>query len=141
MGFRSVFEKTLTDLTGWKSALWMIPLMAVFMVGSVWMACAERQASLQMRTYFTTSQLLLLAYFVLSGFFIAMLVSSSAAGFVAKEEDDGTLLIWPASRSGAGTYSWGNWPPCWPGRYCWRPSSSFCWHWGRAWFFIWKKPP
>ncbi len=93
MGFRCVFEKTLIDLTGWKSALLVIPLTAAFMVGSVWVACAEDQASLQMRTYFTTSQLLLLAYFVLSGFFVAMLVSSSAAGFVAKEEDDGTLLI------------------------------------------------
>jgi ABC-2 type transport system permease protein len=93
MGFRSVFEKTLTDLTGWKSALWMIPLMTLFMVGNVWMACTERQASLQMQTYFTTSQLLLVAYFILSGFFIAMLVSATAAGFVAKEESDGTLLI------------------------------------------------
>jgi ABC-type transport system involved in multi-copper enzyme maturation permease subunit len=93
MGFRSVFEKTLTDLTGWKSALWMIPLMTLFMVGNVWMACFEQQASLQMRTYFTTSQLLLLSYFLLSGFFIAMLVSASAAGFIAKEENDGTLLL------------------------------------------------
>ena len=93
MGFRSVFEKTLTDLTGWKSAVWMIPLVTLFMVGSVWMACTEQQASLQMRTYFTTSQLLLLAYFILSGFFIAMLVSASAAGFIAKEENDGTLLL------------------------------------------------
>ncbi|MDM7998491.1 MAG: ABC transporter permease subunit [Dehalococcoidia bacterium] len=93
MAFRSVFEKTFTDLTGWKSALWMIPLMTLFMVGSVWMACTEPQASLQMRIYFTTSQLLLLGYYVLSGFFICLLVSASAAGFIAKEENDGTLLI------------------------------------------------
>lgn len=93
MGFRSVFEKTLTDLSGWKSALLMFPLMTLFMVGSVALACTEPQVSLQMRTYFTTSQLLLLAYFILSGFFISLLVSASAAGFIAREENDGTLLL------------------------------------------------
>ncbi|MDM7911617.1 MAG: hypothetical protein QUS09_00810, partial [Methanotrichaceae archaeon] len=74
MGFRCVFEKTLIDLTGWKSALLIIPVVTVFMVGSVSMACAEGQSSLQMRTYFTTSQLLFVAYFALSGFFTSMLV-------------------------------------------------------------------
>jgi ABC-type transport system involved in multi-copper enzyme maturation permease subunit len=93
MGFRSVFEKTLTDLTGWKSAVLMFPLVTLFMVLFVLMSCGEQQVSLQMRTYFTTSQLLLLSYFILSGFFIAILVSASAAGFVAKEENDGTLLL------------------------------------------------
>lgn len=93
MGFRCVFEKTLTDLTGWKTTLLTVLVVTVFMVGSVWMACGEDQASLQMRTYFTTSQLLLLAYFILSGFFIAMLVSCGAAESVAKEENDGTLLV------------------------------------------------
>ncbi len=93
MGLRSVFEKTLTDLTGWKSALLMFPLVTLFMVGTVWMSCMSPQVSLQMRTYFTTSQLLLLAYFILSGFFISLLVSASAAGFIARVENDGTLLI------------------------------------------------
>jgi len=93
MGFRSVFEKTLTDLTGWKSAMWMIPIVPLIMAAFVWMSCTEQQVSLQMRIYFTISQFLLLAYFMLSGFFISLLVSASAAGFVAKEENDGTLLV------------------------------------------------
>ncbi len=93
MGFRCVFEKTLIDLTAWKSALLIVPLVTIFMVGGVSMACSEGQSSLQMRTYFTTSQLLLVAYFALSGFLTSMLISCSAAGFVAKEENDGTLLI------------------------------------------------
>lgn len=93
MGFLCVFEKTLIDLTRWKSALLVITAVTVFMVGSVFVACEEEQASLQMRTYFATSQVLLLAYYVLAGFFIAMLVSSTAARFIAEEENDGTLLI------------------------------------------------
>ena len=63
------------------------------MVGSVFIACEEEQVSLEMRTYFATSQLLLLAYFILAGFLIAMLVSSTAARFIAEEEISGTLLI------------------------------------------------
>ncbi len=71
----------------------MIMVATVFMVGSVFIACEEEQVSLEMRTYFATSQLLLLAYFILAGFLIAMLVSSTAARFIAEEEISGTLLI------------------------------------------------
>ncbi len=93
MSFRCVFEKTFTELTGWRSALLVIPVGTALMVGSVFLACTEQQASLQMWTYFITSQFLLLSYFVLAGFFTAMLVSSTAARFVAEEENDGTLLV------------------------------------------------
>jgi ABC-type transport system involved in multi-copper enzyme maturation permease subunit len=94
MGFRSVFWKTLTDLTGWKTLLlFAVPLVTLMaMVPAYFIFDAGNQTH-QAATHNATNLFLLISFLWIAGFFLAFLVAANAAGFVAKEESDGTLLL------------------------------------------------
>ena len=94
MGFRSVFWKTLTDLTGWKTlVLFTIPLVTLMAVlPSYFMFHAGYQTH-QAAIHNAVNQFLSVSFLWIAGFFLAFLVAANAAGFVAKEESDGTLLL------------------------------------------------
>lgn len=94
MGFRSVFWKTLTDLTGWKTLfLFAIPLVTLMAVlPSHFMFHAGYQTH-QAAIDNAVNQFLAVSFLWIAGFFLAFLVAANAAGFVAKEESDGTLLL------------------------------------------------
>lgn len=94
MGFRSVFWKTLTDLTGWKTLLlFAIPLVTLMAVLPTYFMFRTEYQTHQAAIHNATNQFLAVSFLWISGFFLAFLVVANAAGFVAKEESDGTLLL------------------------------------------------
>jgi ABC-type transport system involved in multi-copper enzyme maturation permease subunit len=94
MGFRSVFWKTLTDLTGWKTLLlFAIPLVALMAVLPTYFMYHATYQTHDAAIHNATNQFLAVSFLWIAGFFLAFLVSANAAGFVAKEESDGTLLL------------------------------------------------
>jgi ABC-type transport system involved in multi-copper enzyme maturation permease subunit len=94
MGFRSVFWKTLTDLTGWKTLLlFAIPLVTLMAVLPTCFMFHTGSQTHQAAIDNATNQFLAVSFLWIAGFFLAFLVAANAAGFVAKEESDGTLLL------------------------------------------------
>jgi ABC-type transport system involved in multi-copper enzyme maturation permease subunit len=94
MGFRSVFWKTLTDLTGWKTLLlFAIPLVTLMAVLPTYFMFHTGSQTHQAAIHNATNQFLAVSFLWIAGFFLAFLVAANAAGFVAKEESDGTLLL------------------------------------------------
>lgn len=94
MGFRSVFWKTFTDLTGWKTLfLFAIPLVAlVAVVPTCFMLHTENQTH-RAAIDNVTNHFLAVSFLWTAGFFLAFLTAANAASFVAREEGDGTLLL------------------------------------------------
>lgn len=94
MGFRSVFWKTFTDLTGWKTLLlFAIPLVALTaVVPTCFMLHTENQTH-QAAIDNVTNHFLAVSFLWTAGFFLAFLAAANAASFVAREESDGTLLL------------------------------------------------
>jgi ABC-type transport system involved in multi-copper enzyme maturation permease subunit len=94
MGFRSVFWKTLTDLTGWKTLLlFAIPLVTLMAVLPTYFMFRTEYQTHQAAIHNATNQFLAVSFLWIAGFFLAFLVAANAAGFVAKEESEGTLLL------------------------------------------------
>lgn len=94
MGFRSVFWKTLTDLTGWKTLLlFAVPLVTLMAVLPTYFMFHTGDQTHEAAIHNATNQFLAVSFLWISGFFLAFLVAANAAGFVAKEESDGTLLL------------------------------------------------
>ena len=94
MGFRSVFWKTLTDLTGWKTLLlFAIPLVTLMAVLPTYFMFHATYQTHEAAIDNATNQFLAVSFLWIAGFFLAFLVAANAAGFVAREESDGTLLL------------------------------------------------
>jgi ABC-type transport system involved in multi-copper enzyme maturation permease subunit len=94
MGFRSVFWKTLTDLTGWKTLLlFAVPLVALMAVLPTYFMFHTGSQTHQAAIHNASNQFLAVSFLWTAGFFLAFLAAANAAGFVAKEESDGTLLL------------------------------------------------
>ncbi|MDY6833310.1 MAG: ABC transporter permease [Chloroflexota bacterium] len=93
LGFRTVFRKTLIDLTGWKSLLTLVVIGLLFPVLVMMSHQCNTDWGLAAQTHSLVDFFLMVFFIWTGGFFIAFLVSANAVGSISKEDAEGTLLF------------------------------------------------
>ena len=94
MGFKTVFWKTLLNLTGWKGMLVTVIAVTGISFAIVFLQWhPEEYWPEQVISHYALNRLLLVSFFWISGFFLAFLVVAKSAASIAGEDAGGTLLL------------------------------------------------